>query len=318
MLIKTKRFFEWLGKYKRNKFPNQVRYNSRSYQYNSAYWVWLDKLTPGTLASIDAKFTSPNQIEITTADLDAFTLNLSGHPKYNSSQALVVTINGKKIKTQSTETISFTVAENKWTNEKYEAGTDVKRPGAEGPIGAAFGDRHIYVYGTSGNPSEAELKSRMEIATQAANWSAYRNAFLGRMMFFPRIVADKDVRPSDFESSNLILFGTKETNTLVEQYSDRLPMHFNVSSAADHGLLYVFPIDGHYIVVSSGLPWWTGAEQQTYPLPPAQLLLPGFKDYILFKNDVKNPVAEGYFDHNWKVPATETTKLTSGKTLSLK
>ncbi|MFD1003506.1 prolyl oligopeptidase family serine peptidase [Ohtaekwangia kribbensis] len=304
--------FEWFSKFKRNKFPDRVLFNSRNYKYSSAYWVRFDQLTPGTLATIDAKFTAPNQLDITASNLGAFTLQLKGHPKFDASKPLQVTVNGKKVKTATAESISFAEAQGKWATGKYEPAATAKRTGAEGPIGAAFSQRHVYVYGTGGNPSEAELKARAEVATQAANWSFYRNAFLGRIMVFPRVLSDKEVRPSDLESSNLILFGTKETNSLVAKYSDKLPIQLNNASANEYGLLYVLPVDGHYIIVSSGLPWWTGAQPGALPfLPPALLALNQFKDYILFKGTTASVISEGYFDQNWKLSPEANKAMTA-------
>jgi predicted esterase len=315
---KDEAIFDWFSKFKRNRYPDRVRFASSQYKYNSAYWVTFDRLTPGKVASIDAKFTAPNQLDITTTDLGAFTLKPEGHPQFKNDQPLSVTLNGKKIKTPAGTSLSFKEEGGKWMPGKYDADANAKKQLAEGPISAAFAGRHIYVYGTGGNPAEAEVKARMEIATQAANWSLYRNAFLGRIMFFPRVVADKDVRPSDLESCDLILFGTKETNKLIEKYSDRLPMQLN-ASVTDHGLFYVFPADGHYIAINSGLPWWTDAQLQGLPFfPQPYVSLPGLKDYMLFKGSTKNIIAEGYFDHHWKLPEADAKKIASSGVITLK
>lgn len=313
---KDEAVFTWFDKFKRNLYPDRVTYNTNQYKYNKAYWVTFDKLIPGTLAKIDAKYTAPNQLDVTTTSLDAFTLNLKDHPKYQSGKPLTITIDGKKVKTQSGDAISFTKKDGKWTNAKAESTNEGKNSKLEGPIKEAFASRHIYVYGTAGNPSQEELKKRMDLATEAANWSFYRGAFLGRIMFFPRIVADKDVRPSDFESSNLVLFGTPETNLLIEKYKDRLPLLLDQSKQSDHGLLYVYPIDGHYVAVSSGLPWWANSQSQNYRFPPAFNEVPNLKDFVLFKNNAKEVVVDGYFDNDWKLSAESRSKLAAGGVLT--
>ncbi|MBT1710666.1 prolyl oligopeptidase family serine peptidase [Fulvivirgaceae bacterium PWU5] len=310
--------FDWFKKYTRQKFPDRVLYNSRNYKYNHAYWVTLDQLTPGTLATIDAAFTAPNQLTIKTTALGAFTLQLTGHPKFDAAKPLQVTLDGKKVKVTTAPTLSFQLQAGKWVATKYEAPAAAKKPGAEGPISAAFGERHVYVYGTAGNPSEAELKARMDIATQAANWSVYRNAFLGRIMVFPRVVSDKEVRPSDFQSSNLILFGTRETNTLVEKYSDRLPVELKAGTT-DYGLFYVLPIDGRYVVINSGLPWWAMNKQTQFAFAPVAVATLGeFKDFALFKGSPGTIVSDGYFDNNWKLADAERAKLEASGVVTLK
>jgi dipeptidyl aminopeptidase/acylaminoacyl peptidase len=244
--------FAWFARFRRNRFPDRVRYSTSRYAYNSAYWVRFDQLTPGILAGIEAKFIGPNRLEITTSALGAVTLTLAGHPKFKAGRSVEVTIDGTILNVQTTGLLSLCRHNGAWVAETYLAPAGSKRFGAEGPIREAISDRHIYVYGTGGNPSREELQSRRDQAAKAADWSSQR----GRLLFFPRVVADKDVRPSDLDGSNLILFGTRETNTLIDKFSDRLPIQLE-PTAAGYGLVYVFPIDKHYVVVSSGLAWWT-------------------------------------------------------------
>ncbi len=297
--------FTWFSKFKRNLFPDRVTFNSTQYKYNKAYWVTFDKIAPGTLSKIDAKFTALNQVDITTTALDGFTLSLSGHSKYQSSQPIQVTINGKKVKTENTASLSFMQKDGKWISGRSAAG--MRTSALEGPIREAFASRHIYVYGTAGNPSDEEMKKRVALATDAANWSFYRGAFLGRIMFFPRVVADKDVRPSDYESCNMILFGTKDTNLVIDKYKDNLPMELN--NGADMGLLYVFPVNEHLVTINSGLPWWNNSSEQNYRFPPAFSEIPNLKDFVLFKGNVKNVLVDGYFDNDWRLSAEDEKKL---------
>jgi predicted esterase len=315
--------FEWFSKFYRNRFPDRVRFSTSWYKYNNAYWVHIDELTPGTLANIDSKFTAPNRIEITTSELGAFTLNLAGHPKFKSNRPVEVTIDGKVINAQVKDSLSLKKRDGAWTAAQYRAPENSKCPGAEGPISEAIASRHIYIYGTGGNPSREELQSRRDQATLAATWSSQRN----RLMAFPRTLSDREVRPSDLESSNLVLFGTKETNSLIEKFSDRLPIQLDSSAVNTYGLLYVFPIDGHYAIVNSGLLWWTSPPPVSGAPPTALATRPssrprsqipgpagalvGFKDYILFKESLDNVIAEGYFDNNWRMPEPDAEKMKS-------
>jgi len=292
--------FSWFSPIKRNLYPDRVRFNTTAYKYNRAYWLRIDNLTPGTLATVDANFTDANKLTVTTTGLNAFTLLLKNHPKIKSGQALQLTVNGKAVKTPAADSLTLVQANGKWIIGTLPPPVGkVKKAGAEGPISEAFASRHIYVYGTRDNPSPEELKTRMDMAYQAANWSEYRGAFAGRIGVFPRIVADKDVRPTDIKDANLVLFGTRETNLIIEQYRKELPMHLN-ASAKEYGLVYIYPVGGHYIVVSSGLPWWAGPQQPGF-MPVALATLPGQKDYVLFKESLKTPVAEGLFDGGWNL-----------------
>lgn len=306
---KDQSIFAWFSKFKRNLYPEQVKFSSTQYEYNKAFWVRFDMITPGTVATIDATLNAPNRLAITTTNLNAFTLDLARHPNYKSEVPLDITLNGKRVKSEIVrDSVSFLFQNGKWAVGSFQRQTNSKEKGLEGPIPAAISDRHIYVYGTGGNPSPDELRSRMEIAAKAANWSAYRNAFLGRVMVFPRVLSDKEMRPSDFESSNLVLFGSKETNTIIEKFSDQLPLELKKTDRKI-GLLYIFPMNGRYILINDGLPWWEG-EPSGGPRPrlPFQMLN-GLKDYVVYEDKLGNVITDGFFNDRWELNANEEESL---------
>lgn len=310
--------FDWFAQFERNRYPNHVRFVSDRYEYNTAYWVQLDALTPGTFASIDVQFTTPNRIEATTSELWGFTLDLAAHPRFTAREHLTVAIDGTLLEVPGTETPSFNRQGGTWV--KGRAVAQAKRPRAEGPMAEVIASRHIYVYGTGGDPSREEVEARRAQALTAAEWSVDRGPFWGRIMVFPRVLSDRDVRPSDFESSNLVLFGTKETNTIIARFSDRLPMHLD-SAAEAYGLVYIFPVDGRYVLVNAGLPWWhaNGSSQDRSPfrgsVPAFDLI--GLGDYLLFRGSVENVVAAGRFDQSWRLPEAEAQKIRATGVVSL-
>jgi predicted esterase len=340
--------FEWFGRFKRNPFPDHVRFTSSAYRYASAYWVQLDQLTPGTYASIDAQFTAPNHIEIKTSAVGAFTLRLPGHPRFAAARPVEMVVDGKTLTASSgTAAPSVTRVDGSWTLSRYDASSSGKRAGAEGPLAEAFDGRHIYVYGTAGNPLPQELAARREAAATAANWSGGAGLLGGSVLFFPQVVSDRALRPNDMKIANLVLFGTKSSNTVIAQLADRLPMQLD-DAASGYGLLYVVPIDGHDVLVSSGLPWWPPSAPAAVPVagparanagrnggagraaapggrssaqaspPPAgydmlggraaSYLMP-LQDYVLFRGSLNDIVVQGRFDDNWRLSASDAGKL---------
>ncbi|HET7716809.1 MAG TPA: hypothetical protein VFK86_14385, partial [Bauldia sp.] len=164
--------FTWFSQFKRDRFPDRVRFTTDRYKYNSAYWLKLDSMTPGVFARIDATFTAPNRLEITTAALDGFTLALAGHAKYNPTRPLSVSVDGKVVRVRG-KVLSFSKANGLWTNAAIApTGKTVAR---EGPVSDALSRHHIYVYGTAGNPSPDELAARRETAARGADWSTPRS-----------------------------------------------------------------------------------------------------------------------------------------------
>ncbi|OFY62031.1 MAG: hypothetical protein A2V64_02340, partial [Bacteroidetes bacterium RBG_13_43_22] len=185
--------FEWFSQFTRDLFPQQVKFSTKWFKYNKAYWVKFDNLTPGTLATIDAKFTGTNNIEITTSGLDAFTLSLAGHSMFNPAQKAAAKVDGKSFSFKTSDAVSFMKVNGAWSNNKFTPNLTSKQPGAEGPMYAAATGNHVYVYGTGGNPSREELAARQAEIASLSDWSGMG----GRIMVFPRIISDKDVRQSD-------------------------------------------------------------------------------------------------------------------------
>ena len=299
--------FEWMAMHRRVRYPDRVRFSATSYRHGSAYWVRFDVFTPGELASIDARFTGKGRLTIETKALDGFTLSPKGHPM--AGVPLVVTLDGVEMKTRASDILHFArSAKGGWRLSPSAAQTG-KRLGAEGPIADALSSRHIYVYGTRGAVDDDEVRRRRAIAQRAAEWSTPRL----RLTLTFRVMADHEVSDADLQNANLVLFGTKETNSLIAKYADRLPMSLN-AGAADYGMVYVYPVDGRYVVVHSGLPWWTRFDQADlkYQLPylnTPQHALMTFGDYLIFRGGVANIAAEGRFDRDWKLPADAARRL---------
>jgi len=309
--------FDWFSQFTRDPFPQQVKFNTKWFKYNKAYWVKLDNFTPGTLAKIDAKFTAVNTLEITTNNLDAFTLNIAGHSMFNPSQKVAVMLDGKSFTAKTSDGVSFMKLNGAWTNKKFTPGLTSKMQGAEGPLSAAVSSNHVYVYGTKDNPSREVLAERMAQANSVADWGG----MAGRIMVFPRVISDTQVRQSDYENSNLILFGTRETNAIIEKFADKLPVHLK-PDAKEYGLVYIFPMNDHYVLVNSGLPWWTPAKQAAQAgmafMGSKVNALNNLKDFVLFRETSDNIITQGCFDNNWKLPAEAVNALKATGVINVK
>ena len=293
--------FNWFSQFRRQRFPERVRFTTDSYRYGSAYWVRIDGLTPGMAAAIDARQQGKGDVMVDTRNLDGFTMALD-HP------VAAVTIDGAPLHLTPANTVSFRKVNGKW--QRGALPQTGKRAGAEGPIAQAVGGRHLYVYGTNGASSSEELEYRQKIAENAATWSTSHQ----QLQLSFRVKPDVAVTAEDVDNNDLVLFGTRETNSLIARFADRLPLAL-APGAADYGLLFITPVGKHYVLVNSGLPWWTGfgesgrAADQFEPRPLAELST--FGDYIVFKGSIAHVVAEGRFDGDWRVPADDARKLGS-------
>lgn len=309
--------FDWFSQFKRDLYPEKVSFTTKWFKYNSAYWLTIDDMIPGKTATAEAKFTGLNAITVTVSGINAFTLRLEGHPQFNSSRKVSVNVNGKAFSVRSADAVSFMLSGGNWVNSKFTPGLTSKQKGAEGPLHAAVAGSHIYVYGTADNPPADVLAERRRQAMAAADW----NGMGGRIMVFPRVVADREVRPSDYVRSNLILFGTRETNSVIEHFADKLPMHLD-PKAENYGLVYIFPMNRHYILVNSGLPWWTPPKgrsaQAGFAFSGTNVeILKKYQDFILFRETPDDIIIQGCFDNNWKLPADAAEALKADGTVKL-
>jgi pimeloyl-ACP methyl ester carboxylesterase len=314
--------FDWFSQFERNLFPESVKLSTKQFKYNNAYWVTIDNLTPGILTSIDAKFTGNNAIEIQTDDLLAFTLKLDGHEMFDPSKKISIRIDGKSFSIKSPDSFSFSKENGTWVNKKFTPGLTAKQKGAEGPLYEAVSSNHIYVYGTADNPSAEELNARRAQAMDAATWALNRGFYQGTVLIFPRVIADNAIRQSDFTFCNLVLFGTKETNSVIAKFEDKLPMHLN-DDANDYGLVYIFPINQHYVLINSGLSWWTGpagsGDSQMSMLGGSRAgSLSKSDDFLLFKGTNDNVIANGNFDNNWSLPSEAINKFKNSAVITIK
>ncbi len=265
--------FEWFSGYRRNRFPERVRMVAENGDGASAYWLEFSG------EEVDARFTGDNRLEVSTRNTSEIGFRLDGHPRYQAQQPLTVVLDG--------ETIPL-AAPHRLVRQGPSEGM-----AAGGPLRRIFSGRHIYVYGTR-NAGEEELTRRKRRAEQAARWSA--------TVRLP-VKADRELTASDEREANLVLFGTAETNLVLARLAPHLPLSLNVS-AADYGLVYLYPHNGRFVVVESGVEWKADR-------------LSGV-DYVLFRGPEQTVVAQGRFGRGWRVPSAAAEALRATRAVALR
>jgi hypothetical protein len=292
--------FTWFAQHRRNSRPEHIHFASRWPAYSAAYGLRIVSEQPGQIASIDAM---PSRIQ--TRNVAAFAL---GHGAWGPDR---ITIDSTTLRVPRQAAPAFAKSAQGWGLARATV-AEVPVPA----IAAAVSGRHIYVYPTRGVRTEEELAARRREAELAAAWSSPRTHL---NVSFP-VKADREVTEEDIESADLVLFGTRETNSLIARFGARLPLELS-PAAADFGLLFIASTGMHYALVSSGLPWWTGADDAHrggyHFAPEPYRLLSTFGDYILFKGSVANVLAEGVYDANWSVPADPAARMAATGTVTV-
>jgi poly(3-hydroxybutyrate) depolymerase len=314
--------FEWFSQYERDDDPEHVRFSTYDYEHAESFWVRINAITPGELAFIEAEFTAKNKIEVRTRNVESFTLTLKGHPFFDPNGRTRFNVDGRIYQTATRlQNLNMVKTEAGWKMGAYRPEGLYKKKGQEGPMLRTISDRHVYVYGTADKPTEEVLAQRRAQAEQAAYWSLYRGEFLGRIMVFPRVLSDRQVRPSDFESANLILFGDRQTNSVIERFADDLPLELAAESEG-HGLALVYPQGDRLILVNSGRSIMEAPHPPEAPEGlnwlglPAMFRLALYQDFVLFDED--KVLVNGLFDQQWQIPGEARETLRKSGVVKLK
>lgn len=294
------RIFKWFDQYKRDPEPKKVTFATGQIKYYKAFWVEILALAPGKAGRIEAEIKGNNAINVVTENVEAFRILPNRHLKTGTD--LNLTVNGKKLTLKGFKGTEAVLV----TGEGAEAiGTPgfTRKDRQAGPMTEVTSNRHIYVYGTLDSPDKEETERRRKVAEAAADWSFYRGEFLGRVMVFPRVLADRELTPNDYDNSNLVLFGTDKTNAAIARYADKLPFKF--SGDTTQLLAYVYPTEKNVLLINSGLPFWQLADVvkgephlRILRNPSKSAVLSGYGDWVLYS---KGKVISGYFGNRWEV-----------------
>jgi len=292
--------FKWFDRYKRDPEPKKVIFATGQMKYSRSFWVEILALSPGKTGRIEAEIKGPDAINILTENVEAFRILPSRHLRMGAD--LTLTINGKKLilkDFRGGEAIQLM-----GDPVKGIAAPDFTKTSRQtGPMTEIASDRHIYVYGTLDSPEKDELDRRRKMAEAAADWSFYRGEFLGRVMVFPRVLADRELTPNDYDNSNLVLFGTEKSNAAIARYAGKLP--FQLSADTSQLMAFIYPTEKNLLLINSGLPYWQLADRvkgeahlRILRNPSRTALLSGYGDWVFYRN---GKVISGWFGNRWEV-----------------
>jgi pimeloyl-ACP methyl ester carboxylesterase len=287
---------DWLKKLRRAPAPPRVQYSTGSLRNNHAYWAAIEGFEKyDQLARIDAQIQAGNIIAVSTSNVSRFVLQPPA--KYLAAgKPITLTVNG----VEQTEKYDATQP-IRWPRE--EASTPHKTPRRCGPIRECYRDPFLAVYGTLLPDSGDEENARRFVN----EWYLYAD---GK----PPIKADKDVTADDRKNYNLILFGTRESNSLLAPIADKLPVEMTPRgyrlgeqeySAGEEkvGVQFCYPSpfnEQRMIVVQSGL-FWGDALTINHKFD----LLP---EYIVYTDDIdetdqtNRALVAGFFSDDWQLP----------------
>ena len=207
--IEIKSFVEAAVAKGRDRYPQNVSLQTPTLHYNRMHWIAAHGLRQHWIDSrIDASYDKDTRaVDVTTKNITRFEINLPFDVRS-------LTLNGTELDVFEKNDGEFFIERNpagEWINFSPKNLLGVKKPGLQGPIDDAFTDSFLVVLQSesSGNP----LLDRwilFEFEHFDKRWyELFRGSF--------RHKKDTEVTMEDLKNSNLILFGTKQSNKVWEQ-----------------------------------------------------------------------------------------------------
>jgi len=241
--------------------PSHVVIKTTRMKYGKLYWASIDRVQRVSVyATLDAVVTG-NTIAVTTTNVLQYTLTLNDK-LVNPAQPVTITTNGLTSYTGPMGTVTlYATLQNSgaitgWsTTDTLPTGLR-KKAGLEGPIGDAYNTKFIVVYGTAGSSADTSANQN-EADAFCSNWNYW---MLSNITSRP----DTSVTAADIASSNLILYGTAQSNSILANIQYGLPIQVSNTGITvggrtfpcpQYGAYFVYPnpqSPTHYVVVSHG------------------------------------------------------------------
>jgi dienelactone hydrolase len=257
----------------RERTPLKLDFATYTLCYNKLHWLTIDELgehwrqsvvSAGVYQDALAKPNSPGYfITIEPGTATAFSIDFSaGETPFPIIARLDISIGDQTLETPRASTDrSFRVSVHKvgdqWRLGKRPDDGLRKRHGLQGPIDDALMDKFIFVRPTGKAWNEATGKwSVAELERAIEHW---RRQFRGQA----QVKDDKDIKPEDIASANLILWGDPGSNAIMKQIADKLPIKWDEKQidAGDkrfgsdkHALIAIYPNPlnpNRYVVLNS-------------------------------------------------------------------
>lgn len=285
--IEIERRMQALANAVRPSIPNHIQFTTTTLRYPSMHWVKLTGLeshwTPATVeAEVDDALVRVNTENVSRI---AFEFKSGQWPGKRIGQ-ITVEIDGDRlagplVRSDQSWTWRLEKQDDHWAPASNES-TLHKRPGLQGPIDDAFMDSFLFVL-PSGH-SEDEVVEKWVESESLHAMHHWRKHFRGDI----RKKLDNEVTADDIDSTNLILFGDPESNSIIQLITGELPLQWEAEriklgeyevDRKNHVpvLIYPNPLNpNHYVVINSGFTFreydYLNNARQTPKLPDWALL----------------------------------------------
>ncbi|WP_146507676.1 prolyl oligopeptidase family serine peptidase [Thalassoglobus neptunius] len=315
----------------RERFPSDVHLSTYTLKYNRMAWLSLlglkehwEKSTIDGHYEVDSK-ANGSQIDIETSGVTEFQIDFPpGWSPFPQGSEVSIVIDGQTLPaTRPKSDWSFanryrlvddqwTLVESDETSSSDQSTSISKRPGLQGPIDDALMSPFLFVLPTAqGKNSKVDEWVQEESKRAIHEW---RRQMRGDV----RIRNDVDVTQEDVAQYNLILWGTPNSNSLINKLIPQLPIVWKESgihvgeesySADEHALILIAPNPenpNRYVVLNSGFTYreydYLNNARQTPKLPDWAVIDTRIKPNARWPGGV---VDADFFDETWSLKASD-------------
>ncbi len=299
----------WFIDQKKERMPDHVKFATYTLRHNKSYWVTIEQLEYyGKRGMIDAEFIEQDRLIVRTENIKTFSLG-----PVQDRASVRINIEGQILtEVDLSERRMFRRNnEGDWKTGDFDLSRE-KRHSCSGPIADLFFDNTILVTGTTGEDAETSY-NRAVAGHQARlyrnrNGGVHRGGIMGQNEVDLPVIYDNELSEDQLRGSNLILYGTFESNSVMKRFEGELPVEFDGKVIRIGGRTYagdqttVFAILPHpenpnrYVAVHGGVT----VDAITYGSHIDLGLLP---DYIVYSGG--QVLDWGFWGNDWKSQATD-------------
>jgi len=244
-----------------NRFPLEVDFTTYTLRYHQCDWVSIEGLEEHWQeARVQAKFETFDLLRVSTKNVSRLAIGPLDDNALTQLKSLVVDSQELAKPLNAAATIYLIKREDKWAFDEIETQGELlrKRPGLQGPIDDAFMSPFVFV--TPNDVQKPSLVDRWVASEYKHATGEWRRHFRGDVV----AKSVSEISADDKLNKNLILFGTPQSNPLIAEVLQRMPIAWTRTMlAADlrkHSpdksvLIAIYPspfATDRYVVINSG------------------------------------------------------------------
>lgn len=305
------RLFPWLSRHVRPSQRSRISLVTDSYRYATQRWLGITRLgAPGSMARVQAEVDG-HTLRIQTENAGGVAVDRA---RLGAARIDSVELDGTVFPGGS-EDWSFVRSGATWKQGDGRPGAKEKQLGAEGPIRDVFNAPVVFSYGAA---EPASARAAREVAEA---WAAR----FGAEAAYP-LVPDHALFEDAVRDVNLVIVGTPASHKLLRRYANHFALKFEAGALHVGSSRFDARNIGAAFIAQSPLrkdrSWLLVISRSAAGLHLSRSLPALLPDFVVYDEGIAaaagqqvfgetRPVAAGFFDHKFRLPASLTPAATT-------